>query len=138
MATQIKKVRPEEVLTLPMAPLLDVVMQILCFFVITYEMDKPEVHLVVNLPDPSIGKPDKNLDLLDFQIYPNQYMHKENPLTLEAVEEFLKGISDTQTMVIVKVSQKAKAEQVIRLLDLCQKMKFTNFSLMTMKTEASG
>ncbi len=137
MSTQVKKVRPEDVLTLPMAPLLDVVMQILCFFVITYEIDKPEIHLAVNLPDPSPGPPNPKIIPLELHVYPNQYMCKGRTLSLEAVEEFLKGINDPNAMIIIKVSQKAKTEQVIRLLDVCQKLKFTNFSLMTLKTEAS-
>ena len=133
-----KKVRPEDVLTLPMAPLLDVVMQILCFFVVTYEIDKAETHLVVTTPSPMPGK-GPELELLKIQIHSGRYQLLGKPMPLEAMGDMLAGFArkDPKTTVIVEVSQRARAEQVVNVLDLCNKVGLENLSVMTLKGEAS-
>ncbi len=133
-----KKVRAEDVLTLPMAPLLDVVMQILCFFVVTYEVDKAETHLVVNLPSP-VKTAGPEIELLKVQIHSGRYQLMGKPMPLEALGEMLAGFAakDPKTTVIVEVSQRARAEQVINVLDMCHKVGLTSLNVMTLKGEAS-
>ena len=140
---EIKKARPESVLTLPMAPLLDVVMQILCFFVVTYQMDQPESHLVVTLPSPNPGKqpPGKVPLILTLAVFPDdQYslgtsMSSMTPMTLENIEDTLKSTTEgnKDATVLVKVSQEAKTANLIKALDLCGKLGLTNLNVMTYK-----
>ena len=137
-----KKVKVEQVLTLPMAPLLDVVMQILCFFVVTYQMDQPESHLVVNLPSPNPGKQVGKVPMiLTLAVFDNdQYAlgtqpSNMNPMSLESIEDTLKNTveGNKDATVLVKVSQEAKTANLIKALDLCGKLGLTNLNVMTYK-----
>jgi biopolymer transport protein ExbD len=136
---EIKKARPESVLTLPMAPLLDVVMQILCFFVVTYQMDQPESHLIVNLPGPSKGAPPPGVkvpQILELAVFDNdQYALQKNVMSLESIESTLAGIveGNQDATVLVKVSQEAKTANLVKVLDLCGKLGLKNLNVMTYK-----
>ena len=139
---EVKKVKVEQVLTLPMAPLLDVVMQILCFFVVTYQVDQAESHLVVNLPSPG-GKPKAGEVpmILTLAVFENdQYAlgtspTNMNPMSFNGVEETLKTTTEGNktATVLVKVSQEAKTANLIKALDLCGKLGLTNLNVMTYK-----
>ena len=139
---EVKKVKVEQVLTLPMAPLLDVVMQILCFFVVTYQMDQPESHLVVNLPSPSAGKPPPGSKvplLLNLGVFSNgQYAlgtsaANMTPMSLDNIEETIRGAveGNKDATVLVNVSQEAKTANLIKALDLCGKLGLKNLNVMT-------
>ena len=138
-----KKVKVEQVLTLPMAPLLDVVMQILCFFVVTYQVDQAESHLVVNLPSPDNRRPPSGVVpmILTLAVFENdQYAlgtspSNMNPMSFNGVEETLKSTTagNKGVTVLVKVSQEAKTANLIKALDLCGKLELKNLNVMTYK-----
>ena len=130
------KFKAADVLTFPMAPMLDVVFQILIYFVFTFRVDLPEAHLAVNLPSPgAVASNRPRPKLLELQVMPGEVLLQGTPRSLEMITETLAYLAklDPDQTVIVKVSTKAVAEELVRVLDTCRGVGLTKLNVVTLR-----
>lgn len=131
------KVRSADVLTVPMAPMIDVVFQLLIYFVLTYREDLPEAHLAVNLPAPNAAQQQNQIKpkLLELQVHPGQVMLQGSPRSLDMIRETLTYLAklDAEQTVIVKVDMLARADELVRVLDLCKGAGFSKLNVVTLR-----
>ncbi len=130
-----KQEKPEQVLTFPMAPMLDMMFQILVFFVATYRTITPEAHLVVNLPAPARPTLNKKPPtLLEIRILPDQYLLNGAVKKFETLQDDLTTLArqDSELTVMIKVSPKSKVDNLVQVLDICKTNKLNNLNLLTL------
>ncbi len=131
------KEKIEDVLTFPMAPMLDVMFQILVFFVATYRTDMPEAHLAVNMP--STGKPppgvQPHVSFLEITVLPEETLIQGRAHSPESMRETLNylGKLDTEQLVIIKTSTKARTGSLVHVLDMCKSAGLSKLNLVTLR-----
>ena len=130
-------VKAETAINLPMAPMLDVVLQILVFFVVTYRSTMPEAHLEVNLPSPGgrAAKDARPPAVLEVKVLPGQVLLQGIPRDPEAMKEMLIQIGklDPNQTVLIKTDRLARTEELVRVLDICRGAKLTKLNLLTLR-----
>ena len=119
-----------------MSAMIDVVFQLLIYFIVTHQKEIPEAHLAVNLPSPSQATPSQvKPRLLELQVMPDQVLLQGVPRALDTVKETLTHLArlDPETTVIVKVSTMARTEELVRVLDLCEGVGLKRLNVVTLK-----
>jgi len=125
-----------ESLQIPMSSMIDVVFQLLIYFIVTSTREIPEAHLAVNLPTPSTTSSTKiKPKLLELQVMPGQVMLQGTPRSPEMIKENLTALAklDAEQTVIVKVSPLARTEELVRVLDLCRGVGLTKLNVVTLR-----
>jgi len=124
------------VLDVPMSSMIDVVFLLLIYFIVTQKDEISEAHLAVNLPSPDqVQQSETNPNLLQLEIQPGQVFVQGVPRSFDMVKKTLTDLSglDPEQTVIVKISQLAHADEVVKVLDLCQGVGLSNLSIMALK-----
>ena len=121
-----KRKRPElDPPALEMTPMIDVVFQLLIYFIVTI---KP-IDVVTNLdvfrpaPDPNAPKDAEPPQMVRLGVYQNGYSLNETEVSLERLDQTLgrlAAINASQT-VMITVSAHSSHGQLIAALDLCAK-----------------
>ncbi|MDY0176097.1 MAG: biopolymer transporter ExbD [Lentisphaeria bacterium] len=128
------KHRKEEALAVPMSSMIDVVFLLLIYFIITSKDEISEAHLAVNLPAPGSSKASETKpQLLEIEVYENQYSLRGVALSLANLELALGRFSDPELTVIVKVSVQARAKDLVAVLDLCQGQGLSKLNVVTLR-----
>ncbi|MFA4945193.1 MAG: biopolymer transporter ExbD [Lentisphaeria bacterium] len=126
----------QEPLNVPMAPMIDVVFQLLIYFVLTFKQEIPEAHLAVNLPSrPKSPPPGTPPPVLNLTVQPRAYLLGGAPIALDRLRTELKelGALNPDVTIVIQVSQSAKADQVVKVLDACKGGNLSQLNLMTLK-----
>ena len=120
---------------LEMTPMIDVVFQLLIYFIVTI---KP-VDVVTNL-DVFRPAPDKNApkdapppQLLRLGIYPDGYTLNDNPVSLERLDERLAKMAsiDASQTIMITVSANSEHGRLVKALDLCAKNGLKSLSVVS-------
>ena len=128
------KHRKEEALAVPMSSMIDVVFLLLIYFIITSKDEISEAHLAINLPAPGSSKASETKpQLLEIEVYENQYSLRGVALSLANLELALGRFSDPELTVIVKVSVQARAKYLVAVLDLCQGQGLSKLNVVTLR-----
>ena len=121
---------------LEMTPMIDVVFQLLIFFIVTLKQEDILAHLDVMRPSPSNStiteeKPDTPLDIT---VHKHGFMLKGAPMQRAKLERKLArlaGYSKTQT-VVIKCTVDSPHKNLIQVLDICSKVGLSNLSVLTL------
>ncbi|OPZ27330.1 MAG: Biopolymer transport protein ExbD/TolR [Lentisphaerae bacterium ADurb.BinA184] len=126
-----------EALSVPMSPMIDVVFQLLIYFIVTYKEDVPEAHLAVNVPAPSPPTQVQEVPppLLEIEVHPGEYRLRGRVLSLATIQSTLEQLAatDEELTVIIKANQRAKTRSLIRILDVCKGVGLKNLNVMTLQ-----
>lgn len=119
---------------LPMTPMIDVVFQLLIFFIVTIKPIDVFANLDVNRPSPdSRQEKMETPKLIRIEVHEEGFKVNDRVLSREKLEEFLKSAGDldpTQTILIM-CSGFAHHEQLVDVLDTCAKYKLSNLSVVS-------
>ncbi|NLB65634.1 MAG: biopolymer transporter ExbD [Lentisphaerae bacterium] len=123
-----KRKRPEgDPPALEMTPMIDVVFQLLIYFIVTI---KP-VDVITNLdvfrpaPDPNAPKDEKPPSMVRVGVFQNGYSlglgADDNPISLEGLERQLGRLAavNAEQTIMITVSAAAEHGKLINVLDLC-------------------
>jgi len=129
------KLRKGEAAKLEMTPMIDVVFQLLIFFIVTLKQEDILSHLDVWRPAPdSRPPPETPEDLLTITVYNDGYVLKGRRVSLQELDRqltrlagFSKGIS-----VIIKCTADSPHSYLVRVLDVCAKCDLKNLSVFSM------
>lgn len=121
---------------LEMTPMIDVVFQLLIFFIVTLKQEDILSHLDVSrpAPDPNQKPIEKIEDLLTITVYQKGFVlngKKVNRDTLDVRLTKLASFSKTLS-VVIKCTGNSPHQHLVELLDICAKNELTNLSVFSM------
>jgi biopolymer transport protein ExbD len=130
-----RKEKKQDEIEIPMTPMIDVVFQLLIYFLVTFETPDVMAHLNVFRPQPDATqeKPETPPDIIDVGIYPDGFTIGDRQVTLERLDELLAKLAGygTGQTVIIKCGLDSSHGDLVRVLDLCAKAGLTNLSVMS-------
>ena len=122
-----------ESLSFELTPLIDVVFLLLIFFLVSSVFKKEELALLLKLPKAQQGQgQQKILKDLTLELSGTEIAFNGKKVDLETLGSNLVGV-DQKTIINLRVDGDVKYERLVKVLDLLQKNKLENVSLITVK-----
>lgn len=120
---------------LNMTAMIDVVFQLLIFFLVTQKPQDTLANLDVFRPSPEkkqeqLQTPPK---MIRVQIYPDGFTINDRPVGLAELDSLLYKLAgiDTKQTIMIMASSQSKHEDLVRVLDLCAKSGLVNLSVVS-------
>lgn len=121
----------------PMTPMIDVVFQLLIYFLVTFEAVDVFASLDVFTPSPDKKPPSEEKpptpNLINIVIFPDGYTINDRQVSIETMDRLLNklaAIDPTQT-VLLNVTSLSPHFRLVEILDLCAKSGLSNLSVMS-------
>ncbi len=131
-----RKRRPADAAELEMTPMIDVVFQLLIFFLVTLKQEDILSHLDVSrpAPDPKAKQEETIKDLLTVTIHRYGYMLKGKNRTIEQLERDLTRLASfsKSVSVIIRCTSDSQHERLINVLNICAKVGLKKLSVFSM------
>jgi biopolymer transport protein ExbD len=122
-----------ETLTPELTPLIDVTFLLLIFFLVSSVFKKEELALLLSLPKTEQGKGEKQIKkYITIEMTGESVAFEGKELLIEDLSSKLKGM-DIKTLINLRVDGEVKYQRLVKILDLLQKNKLENVSLITEK-----
>ncbi len=143
MAKKSRSRRSDLKAELDLTPMIDVVFQLLIFFIVTMKPIDLIGRLDVFRPAPDANaKPELKLDnmLRITVLQNNRFMLNQRSMSLVTLEQNLQMAgtrSKTQT-ILVQCSELSSHGSLVQVLDLCAKVGLTNLSVVTLPSGSAG
>jgi biopolymer transport protein ExbD len=131
-----KKRNQGQAAELEMTPMIDVVFQLLIFFLVTLKVEDILSHLDIfrPAPDPYAIPEEQVEDLLTITVYKEGYVLNGRRVRLEGLEGTLMKLGNfsRNVSVVIKCTGDSIHSDLVRLLDVCAKAKLKNLSVFSM------
>ena len=124
-----------EAAKLEMTPMIDVVFQLLIFFLVTLKQEDILSQLEVSRPAPESTPPPAQVDeLLTITVYEEGYVLKGRHVSLQHLDRQLSRLAgfSTKISVVIKCTAGSPHSNLVKLLDICSKAGLTNLSVFSM------
>ena len=117
-----------------MTQMIDVVFQLLIFFVVTLKQEDILSRFSAARPahDSDIETP--AIDLIDITVHKGGFVFKQNPVTIDGLDrqmERYSRLSKTAT-VVIRCTKDSPQSNLIKVLDVCSKHQMKNLSIFSM------
>lgn len=120
---------------LPMTPMIDVVFQLLIYFLVTIKPIDVIAHLDVfrPAPDPNAKKDEPPPKLIQIAVFEDGFTMNETRIELPEMERLLGKLAsiDNKQTILIKCTANSRHESLIQVLDLCAKSRLVNLSVMS-------
>ena len=127
--------RSQEDAKVEMTPMIDVVFQLLIFFVVTLKQEDILSKLMASRPAPDpTAKPDQQPDLIDITVHKHGFIFKGKPVSLEGLDRTIERYSrgSKNANVIIRCTSDSKQRYRVQAMDICSKYKMNNLSIFSM------
>ena len=117
-----------------MTPMIDVVFQLLIFFVVTLKQEDILSRFSAARPAPDDGIGRADIDLIDITIHKGGFIFKQTPVTIEGLDKQIgrySRMSKTAT-VVIRCTKDSPQSNLIKVLDVCSKHQMKNLSIFSM------
>lgn len=122
-----------ETLTPELTPLIDVVFLLLIFFMVSSVFKKEELALLLTLPKTDQGKGEQKVkEYITIEVSGEKIAYEGKKISIEDLTIKLKG-TDPKTLINLRVDGDVKYLRLVSVLDILQKHKLENVSLITEK-----
>jgi biopolymer transport protein ExbD len=132
----------QEPLQFQLAPIIDVVMFLLCFFLLTWNLARYEQDLEVKVPVAKNGtEPARLPGEIIINLRQDGSVELERAtLSLEQLQEKLTDISQVypEQVVIIRGDVHSQFDALVKVMDVCKAAKLTNIAFATNRPEKSG
>jgi len=131
----VRKRNKGEAPKLDMTPMIDVVFQLLIFFVVTIRQEDILSQLTAARPAPDKNaNPEKQPDLLNIIVAPQGFIFNGRSMTLNQLDRRLEQYSKLSktSMIVVKCTADSPHGLLVQALDTCNKHGMTNLSIFSM------
>ena len=132
----------QEPIQLQLAPMIDVIMFLLCFFLLTWNLARYEQDLTVKVPVAKNGETPKQLPgevIINLRSDGTVELERAT-LTLAQLQEKLTAISQVfpDQAVVLRGAENVEYKHVVEVLDACRAAKLTNIAFATNRPDKSG
>jgi biopolymer transport protein ExbD len=130
-----RKRKKGDTLKLDMTPMIDVVFQLLIFFIVTLKPEDILSHLDVSRPAPDAIKPEEQVqDLLKITIHKDGFVLQGRRVAVTELErQFLQLAKlSTKVSVVVQCTSDSPHNNLIKVLDACAKAGLKNISVFSL------
>ena len=121
---------------LSMTPMIDIVFQLLIYFILTFEVLDDIAHLDVFRPAPDREQREQleTPNVLQIVIYDTGFTVNDRQMRLPAIERTLGRLAalDPNQTVLIMATAHSRHENLIEILDLCSKVGLKNLSVVSM------
>jgi biopolymer transport protein ExbD len=123
-----------EIPKLEMTPMIDVVFQLLIFFVVTLKQEDILSRLDIVRPAGVTEAPPTVSELLEITVYKDGYVLKGRRVTIQELDRQLSHLAgfSTQFSVVIKCTSDSPHTYLVKLLDACARSKLTNLNVFSM------
>jgi len=122
--------------TLEMTPMIDVVFQLLIFFIVTLKQEDILSHLDISrpAPDPNTVPEEQIQDLLSIMVHKDGYVLQGKRVALSELDRQLTRLAKMSgdVSVVIKCTGDSPHSYLMKLLDVCAKSRLTNISVFSM------
>ncbi len=132
---------PGQPIQLPLAPMIDVIMFLLCFFLVTWNIARDEQDISVKVPTAKNGQ---NSDLRPGEVIINvtqdgKIVIEHETVTLDKLQQKLQDLVkiDPDEVVILRGAELASWNNIIPVLDVCRAANLNNVAFAVNRTTAS-
>ena len=118
-----------------MTPMIDVVFQLLIFFVVTLKQEDILAKLMASRPAPDPNaKPVQQPDLIDITVHKHGFIFKQRAVSLEGLDRQIERYSrmSKNATVIIRCTSDSKQRYLVQAMDICSKYKMKNLSIFSM------
>ena len=118
-----------------MTPMIDVVFQLLIFFVVTLKQEDILAKLMASRPAPDPNaEPDQQPDLIDITVHKHGFIFKQRAVSLEGLDRQIERYSrmSKNATVIIRCTSDSKQRYLVQAMDNCSKYKMKNLSIFSM------
>jgi len=130
-----KRRKPAELASeLPLTPMIDVVFQLLIYFIVTIKPIDIFAHLEVSRPSPEDKRERVEIpNLLRINIFKEGYTFNDRPVSTTELERLLSRAAALQKdqHLLIMASTSSEHSQLIAVLDLCAKYELTKLSVIS-------
>jgi len=120
---------------LPMTPMIDVVFQLLIYFLVTFETPDVMAHLDVFRPSPDAPPKEQTEPpkMIRVNIFPDGFTINDRVVTVSALDELLSKLAsfDTKQTILITCASLSEHGKLVQVLDLCAKSRLTNLSVVS-------
>ena len=120
---------------LPMTPMIDIVFQLLIYFIVTFEPVDVMAHLDVFTPSPEQKqeKTETPPGLIRITVYPDGFTINDRQADLEGLDRIVMklGAIDKGQTVLIMATARSKHKDLVQVLDLCAKAELRNLSVVS-------
>ncbi|MCE0497863.1 MAG: biopolymer transporter ExbD [Methylacidiphilales bacterium] len=132
----------QEPIQLQLAPMIDVIMFLLCFFLLTWNLARYEQDLTVKVPVAKNGEMPKQLPgevIINLRSDGTVELERAT-LTLAQLQDKLTAISQVfpDQAVVLRGAENVEYKHVVEVLDACRAAKLTNIAFATNRPDKSG
>ena len=119
---------------LEMTPMIDVVFQLLIFFVVTLRQEDILTHLDVSRPGVSSIEEEDFKGLVKIEVHEGGFAANGQRIGLAELDRTLGRLArySPNVSVVIKCAPDSPHANLVRLLDVCAKAKLTNLSVFSM------
>jgi biopolymer transport protein ExbD len=132
----------QEAIQFQLAPMIDVVMFLLCFFLLTWNLARYEQDLDVKVPVAKNGKEPAQLpgEIIINLRKDGTIELERSQLTLAQLQQKLTDISQVypDQAVILRGAENVEYKHVVEVLDACRAARLTNIAFATNRPENNG
>ena len=132
----------QEPIQLQLAPMIDVIMFLLCFFLLTWNLARYEQDLTVKVPVAKKGEMPKQLPgevIINLRSDGTVELERAT-LTLAQLQDKLTAISQVfpDQAVVLRGAENVEYKHVVEVLDACRAARLTNIAFATNRPDKSG
>lgn len=124
------------------APMIDIVFLLLVFFIVSYSMSEMERELNITLPETTKAEEATSRinDIVINITADGQVIVNKRKLEIDALYERLKKLSDfgAPPSVIIRADKECRHKHIIRVMDVCARVKAKNIIFSTSQQENAG
>jgi biopolymer transport protein ExbD len=121
---------------LEMTPMIDVVFQLLIFFIVTIKQEDIYSMLSASAPaaDPRVTEKDPQPNVLNIEINRTGFILRGNPVSKALLEKQLANIAgyDKTVSVVLRCTGDSPHKYLVQTLDICHKLQLTNLAIFSM------
>ena len=125
----------QEPIQLQLAPMIDVIMFLLCFFLLTWNLSRYEQDIAVKVPTARNGAPPKQLPgeiVLNLRQDGSVELER-TPISFDDLQQKLAAISQVypDQAVVLRGAEEVPYKYVVKVLDVCRAARLTNIFFAT-------
>jgi len=130
-----KRVGAGETEEVPMTPMIDIVFQLLVYFIFTLKPEDVMAHLDVFRPSPEATREETQTPpkMIRIVVFPDGYTINDRTVTLQELERLLGKLAalDREQTILIACTSMSRHESLIKVLDLCAKVGLVNLSVIS-------